>query len=93
MLENQFDFVLFAEFFDESLVILAKHFCWDLDQVTRIQICLRTRKLGIAQVRYLKQNSRRKDAVSEMTLATRKTLEVNINFATLYSTQKSSIFA
>ena len=34
MLENQFDFVLFAEFFDESLVILAKHFCWDLDQVT-----------------------------------------------------------
>ena len=38
---------------------------------------------GIAQVRYLKQNSRRKDAVSEMTLETRETLEVNINFATL----------
>ena len=34
MLENQFDFVLLAEFFDESLVILAKHLCWDLDQVT-----------------------------------------------------------
>ena len=35
MLENQFDFVLLAEFFDESLVILAKRLCWDLDQVTR----------------------------------------------------------
>ena len=34
MLENQFDFVLLAEFFDESLVILAKHLCWDLEQVT-----------------------------------------------------------
>ena len=38
---------------------------------------------GIAQVRYLKQNSRRKDAVSKMTLETRETLEVNINFGTL----------
>ena len=33
MLETQFDFVLLAEFFDESLVILAKRFCWDLEQV------------------------------------------------------------
>ena len=32
MLEDQFDFVLLAEFFDESLVILAKRFCWDLEQ-------------------------------------------------------------
>ena len=33
MLEFEFDFVLLAEFFDESLVILAKRFCWDLKQV------------------------------------------------------------
>ena len=33
MLELEFDFVLLAEFFDESLVILAKRFCWDLKQV------------------------------------------------------------
>ena len=41
----------------------------------------RTKKPGIAQVRYLKQNSRRKDAVSEMTLETREALEVNVNFS------------
>ena len=34
VLEFEFDFVLLAEFFDESLVILAKRLCWDLDQVT-----------------------------------------------------------
>ena len=33
VLELEFDFVLLAEFFDESLVILAKRFCWDLKQV------------------------------------------------------------
>ena len=35
MLELEFDFVLLAEFFDESLVILAKRFCWDLKQVMK----------------------------------------------------------
>ena len=79
MLEKQFDFVLLVEFFDESLVILAKHFCWDLEQVNHSD-CHADKKPGIAQVRYLKQNSRRKDAVSEMTLETREALEVNVNF-------------
>ena len=35
VLELEFDFVLLAEFFDESLVILAKRFCWDLKQVMK----------------------------------------------------------
>ena len=95
MLEDQFDFVLLAEFFDESLVILAKRFCWDLEQANYSDLLWeKTRsgrgywfspwkEPGVAQVRYLKQNSRRKDAVSKMTLETRETLEVNINFATL----------
>ena len=83
MLEDQFDFVLLAEFFDESLVILAKRFCWDLEQVNHSDFHWEQKTPGIAQVRYLKQNSRRKDAVSEMTLETRETLEVNINFGTL----------
>ena len=95
MLEDQFDFVLLAEFFDESLVILAKRFCWDLEQANYSDFLWeKTRsgrgywfspwkEPGIAQVRYLKQNSRRKDAVSKMTLETRETLEVNINFGTL----------
>ena len=95
MLEDQFDFVLLAEFFDESLVILAKRFCWDLEQANYSDFLWeKTRsgrgywfspwkEPGVAQVRYLKQNSRRKDAVSKMTLETRETLEVNINFATL----------
>ena len=38
---------------------------------------------GIVQVRYLKQNSRRKDAVSEITLETMEALEVCVNFVTL----------
>ena len=80
MLENQFDFVLLAEFFDESLVILAKHLCWDLEQVTHSDCHADKKKPGIAQVRYLKQNSRRKDAVSKMTLETGEALEVDDNF-------------
>ena len=81
MLDNQFNFVLLAEFFDESLVILAKHLCWDLEQVE----IFNWTKTGasVEQVRYLKQNSRRKDAVSEMSLETREALEVNLNFATI----------
>lgn len=32
-LDRQFDFVLLAEFFDESLIILARILCWDLTEV------------------------------------------------------------
>ena len=32
-LDKQFDFVLIAEFFDESLVILTKILCWELEEV------------------------------------------------------------
>ena len=32
-LDKQFDFVLIAEFFDESLVILTKMLCWELEEV------------------------------------------------------------
>ena len=33
-LDKQFDFVLIAEHFDESLVLLAWKMCWDLNDVT-----------------------------------------------------------
>jgi len=32
-LDDEFDFVLLAEHFDESLVILARKLCWDLEEV------------------------------------------------------------
>ena len=32
-LGDEFDFVLLAEHFDESLVILARKICWDLEEV------------------------------------------------------------
>jgi hypothetical protein len=49
-LNKQFDFVLLAEHFDESLVLLARMLCWDL-----------------SEVRYLKQNARKADKVSNIT--------------------------
>ena len=51
---------------------------------SRLRFSLGQKTDGIEQVRYLKQNSRRKDAVSEMTLETREALEVNVNFATIF---------
>ena len=33
-LDGQFEFVMLAEYFDESLVILAKMLCWDLNEVS-----------------------------------------------------------
>ena len=33
-LDGQFEFVMLAEYFDESLVILAKMLCWDLREVS-----------------------------------------------------------
>merc|ERR1719483_1859814 len=36
-LDKQFDFVLLAEHFDESLVLLAKKLCWDLRDVTYLK--------------------------------------------------------
>ena len=33
-LDDQFDFVILAEFFDEGLVILARLLCWDLEDVS-----------------------------------------------------------
>lgn len=33
-LDEQFEFVMLAEYFDESLVILAKMLCWDLREVS-----------------------------------------------------------
>ena len=56
-LDKQFRFVLLAEHFDESLVILAKLLCWDL-----------------SEVRYLKQNARKADKVSNITQEARETL-------------------
>ena len=49
-LDKQFDFVLLAEHFDESLVLLARMLCWDL-----------------REVRYLKQNARKANKVSNIT--------------------------
>ena len=72
MLEFEFDFVLLAEFFDESLVILAKRFCWDLKQVMKRKNWKRNK----SQVRYLRQNSRRKETVSKISLETQEALEV-----------------
>jgi len=37
-LDTQFDFVLLAEFFDESLVILAKVLCWDLSELRYLKL-------------------------------------------------------
>ena len=37
-LDGEFDFVMLAEYFDESLVILAKMLCWDLKEVIQINI-------------------------------------------------------
>ena len=36
-LDKQFDFVLLAEHFDESLVLLARKLCWDLRDVTYLK--------------------------------------------------------
>ena len=49
-LDKQFDFVLLAEYFDESLVLLARLLCWEL-----------------SDVRYLKQNARKAEKVSNIT--------------------------
>jgi len=56
-LDKQFDFVLLAEHFDESLVLLARLLCWDL-----------------SEVRYLKQNARKADKVSNITEEARSQL-------------------
>ena len=53
-LDKQFDFVLLAEYFDESLVLLARLLCWDL-----------------SEVRYLKQNARKVEKVSNITAEAR----------------------
>eukprot|EP00090_Calanus_glacialis_P043574 TRINITY_DN7717_c0_g1_i3.p1 TRINITY_DN7717_c0_g1~~TRINITY_DN7717_c0_g1_i3.p1 ORF type:complete len:421 (-),score=144.99 TRINITY_DN7717_c0_g1_i3:79-1341(-) len=53
-LDKQFDFVLLAEHFDESLVLLARLLCWDL-----------------SEVRYLKQNARKVEKVSNITAEAR----------------------
>jgi len=37
-LDKQFDFVLIAEFFDESLVILTKMLCWELEEVRYLKL-------------------------------------------------------
>ena len=39
-LDGEFDFVMLAEYFDESLVILAKMLCWDLKEVIQINITI-----------------------------------------------------
>merc|ERR1719369_463414 len=49
-LDTQFEFVLLAEYFDESLVLLARFLCWEL-----------------GDVRYLKQNARKAEKVSNIT--------------------------
>ena len=48
-LDSQLNFVLIAEYFDESLVLLARLMCWDL-----------------TDVRYLKQNARKSEKVSNI---------------------------
>ena len=48
-LDSQLHFVLVAEYFDESLVLLARLMCWDL-----------------TDVRYLKQNARKSEKVSNI---------------------------
>ena len=53
-LDTQFDFVLLAEHFDESLVLLARLLCWDL-----------------SEVKYLKQNARKVEKVSNITAEAR----------------------
>jgi len=56
-LDDEFDFVLLAEHFDESLVILARKLCWELEEV-----------------RYLRQNSRKANKVSNITVAAKESL-------------------
>ena len=53
-LDSQLHLVLVAEYFDESLVLLARLMCWDL-----------------TDVRYLKQNARKSEKVSNIKQSSR----------------------
>ena len=44
-IENQFDLVMIAEQFDESLVLLANLLCWNLTQVTSLKVNARKKDL------------------------------------------------
>ena len=62
VLELEFDFVLLAEFFDESLVILAKRFCWDLKQVMWRKNCKRKQIAGqVLETKFQKKGNCEQD--------------------------------
>ena len=62
MLELEFDFVLLAEFFDESLVILARRFCWDLKQVMKWKNCKTKQIAGqVLETKFQKKGNSEQD--------------------------------
>ena len=87
-LDDQFDFVILAEFFDEGLVILARLLCWDLEDVSRNKNI----KLKVLdrQVRYLKQNARTANKVNNITSESREALTVTFLLFILANLPSSS---
>ena len=82
--DSEFDLVLIAEYFDESLVLLADILCWDLSDVrsgSRYNYIHYNRSLELCSCqqsnicRYLKQNARKSSKVSNITETARGSLE------------------
>ena len=81
--DSEFDLVLIAEYFDESLVLLADILCWDLSDVRSghrynyIQVWSLERSFcqQFNICRYLKQNARKSSKVSNITETARGSLE------------------
>ena len=47
-LNNEFDVVLIAEQFDESLIVMKEHLCWNTEDILYLKVCIEVKVFSCA---------------------------------------------